>query len=235
MLQACLNGGRRAPGVPSSPSELAKDALAALQHGAACFHIHPRLENGEETLAPEAVGAALSAIRKATPGVAVGIGSGTWIKPGGRARHADVEKWDILPDYVSVNFNEDDAPDLIKLLSKKEIEYEAGIWTVADCERYLAHGLYNNCTRILIEMNDETDAISVADQILGMLQEAKNEKPILLHGMDESTWPCLKHAAQLGLDSRIGFEDTMLLPDGSRGTNETLVLAAMTIFKQAQT
>jgi uncharacterized protein (DUF849 family) len=52
--------------------------------------------------------------------------------------------------------------------------------------------------------------------------------PILLHGEEGSTWPVFDLAVELGLDSRIGLEDTLLLPDGSTAPgNAALVRAAV--------
>ena len=44
----------------------------------------------------------------------------------------------ILPDYVSVNLSEVDAPEVIRLMLKRDIGIEAGLATVADAERYVA-------------------------------------------------------------------------------------------------
>ncbi|MEM9778035.1 MAG: 3-keto-5-aminohexanoate cleavage protein, partial [Chloroflexota bacterium] len=37
----------------------------------------------------------------------------------------------------------------------------------------------------------------------------------LLHGFDSTAWPMLVEAKKRGYDSRVGFEDTLFLPDGS--------------------
>lgn len=234
MIQACLNGGRQEVFVPKTPSELAHDAAPARDAGAACFHIHPRDEHGDETLLPEHVEAALSAIRASVPGMQVGIGSGEWISPGGRARHRHIASWTVLPDYVSVNFCEEDAPDVIDILSGKNVRYEAGIWTTEDCQRYLSLQLYDDCERILIEMNDQNSnmALQEADKILEMLRQANVRLPILLHGTDANTWTCLHRAAELGLDTRIGHEDTLTLPDGTIAPNAKLVREAVSIYEQ---
>jgi uncharacterized protein (DUF849 family) len=173
-------------------------------------------------------------MREATSAMPVGIGSGEWISPGGRNRHAHISAWTVLPDYVSVNFCEEDAPDVIGILSSKGVQYEAGIWNTKDCERFLSLALYENCVRILIEMDEQdTDkALSEADEILEMLKMAKVDLPVLLHGSDANTWQCLKRAADLGLDTRIGHEDTLTLPNGSEATNAELVGEAARIYGQ---
>ncbi|HSS58129.1 MAG TPA: 3-keto-5-aminohexanoate cleavage protein, partial [Solirubrobacteraceae bacterium] len=49
----------------------------------------------------------------------------------------------------------------------------------------------------------------------------------LQHGDREATWTLLGDAVRRGVDTRIGFEDTVDGPDGSRAeANEALVRAA---------
>jgi uncharacterized protein (DUF849 family) len=57
--------------------------------------------------------------------------------------------------------------------------------------------------------------------------------PVLLHGLDESCWPLLEHAGRYGVQTRIGLEDTVRLPDGSlaRG-NAELVTAAVELLSR---
>ena len=235
MLQACLNGGRRpdeAPGIPLTPGALARDAAAAVAAGADCLHIHPRGADGAETLAPGPVAAALAAMRAACPGVPAGVGTGAWIAPGGTARHGDIRGWTVLPDYASVNLNEPDAPEVIALLAAMGVPVEAGLWTRADAERYLAEIDPAHCCRVLIEMPDDAPrpATGEADIILGQLARAGDDRPVLLHGLDRSAWACLAYAANLAIDTRVGFEDMLTLPDATPApSNAALVRAAREI------
>ena len=141
MLQACLNGSRGRdynPAVPVTPEALARDAAACMAAGANEFHIHPRSSDGLESFAANDVGAALKAVRAAVPGVPVGISTREGIlgEPAGRQRA--FQAWEDLPDYVSVNLSEGDAPEVIRLMLKRGIGVEAGLATVADAERYVA-------------------------------------------------------------------------------------------------
>lgn len=236
MLQACLNGGRmpaEAPAVPISPDRLAADAAAARAAGADCLHVHPRDRAGAETLEPDEVAAALSAIRDAVPGMAVGIGTGSWIAPGGVRRHAHMRGWRVRPDYVSVNLNEADAPQVVGLMAGMGVAVEAGIWSRADAERFLAGIDPAACLRVLVEMPDAApeEALAEADGVLSLLRDGGCTLPVLLHGLDRSAWPCLARAAALGLDTRIGFEDVVTLPDGRPAPdNAALVSAARAIL-----
>src|SRR5882672_10441738 len=141
MLQACLNGNRDKefhPALPCTPEELAQDAKAVVDSGAEALHVHPRDGAGRESVHPDDSAAALNAIRASVPGIPVGLSTGWWIPPGGRARQAQIAAWRVLPDYVSVNLIEEDAPEIIALALEKGIGIEAGLWSTDDAERFVA-------------------------------------------------------------------------------------------------
>ena len=48
----------------------------------------------------------------------------------------------------------------------------------------------------------------------------------LLHGMDQSCWPLLEHAGACGVQTRIGMEDTLRLPDGSTAVDNAALVSA---------
>ena len=232
MLQACLNGGRgraAAPAVPITPEELARDALAAREAGARSLHVHPRDGSGAETLAAAPVAAALQAIRKAVPDMPVGIGTGAWIAPGGRARQADMRSWTVLPDFVSVNLNEPDCIEVIEIMHARGIGIEAGVWSSADARKLCREANKSDLLRVLIEMPDipapgaRTEAMRCREILLARGVSV----PVLLHGEGRSAWPCLIDAARLGLDTRIGLEDVLCLPDDTPARcNAELIAAA---------
>src|SRR5436305_6281580 len=130
MLQACLNGNRDIgfhPALPRTAEALARDAKAVVAAGADALHVHPRDAAGCESLEQNDVAAALDAIRARVPGIPVGVSTGWWIPPGGRARQAPIAAWRVLPDYVSVNLVEADAPEIIAPAPGKGIGVEAGL------------------------------------------------------------------------------------------------------------
>ena len=62
---------------------------------------------------------------------------------------------------------------------------------------------------------------------------AGSPAPVLLHGLDESCWPLLEHAGVRGVQTRIGMEDTLRLPDGSTASdNAALVSAAVQLLSR---
>ena len=70
----------------------------------------------------------------------------------------------------------------------------------------------------------------MAEQVNDALDAAGSTCPRLTHGMNTWTWPMVADAFRRGHDTRVGFEDSILLPDGSRAScNADLVRAARTL------
>ncbi|CAM5763641.1 3-keto-5-aminohexanoate cleavage enzyme [Labrys miyagiensis] len=231
MLQACLNGNRVRgfhPAIACTPAELATDARAAIEAGAEELHVHPRGVDGEQSLEPHDVGNALLAIRESVPGTPVGISTLWDIRPGGRARQAPIREWRILPDYVSVNLIEEDAPEIMALMIGRGIGIEAGLWSVADALRFVALPAAERCLRILVEINEQNAAegLEAARDIIAVLAGSRLRLPILLHGADRTMWPLHEEAMRRGLDRRIGLEDGATLPNGRLAADNADLLRA---------
>ncbi len=218
LLKACLNGTRgRAehPMCPLNPEELAEDGHAAVRAGAGALHIHPRREDGAETLEASHVSAALRAMRDRVS-VPIGVTTGEWILPGPSERLRAVHRWTVLPDFASVNFHEPEAGEIAAALLERGVGVEAGTWTPHAAGLLARSGLADRCLRFLFEPMDETlaAATSTVGAIERVLDGVAPEVPRLLHGFETTAWPILDLAESLGYDTRIGLEDTVRLPDG---------------------
>lgn len=233
LIKACLNGSRERdehPGLPLMPEELAREARVAIEVGAGALHIHPRNRQGAQSLAPQVIGEALQAVRKSCPGIPVGVSTGLWIESTVERRLESVRAWRMLPDFASVNFSEPGAAELCALLQTRGVGIEAGISTLEDAESLQASGYASCCLRILLEPEEAEvyAALRTVESIVARLRAASAWRPLLLHGFEQTAWPLLDAALAHGYDTRIGFEDTLNLPDGSRATsNAQLVSAAV--------
>lgn len=219
-LRACLNGPRPPgshPAVPITPSELARDGRRAIDAGAIALHIHPRALHGKETLEPEWIAATLIPVREACPGIPLEVSTAAWIEQDVARRLAFVRSWIELPDSAGVNFGEAGAVELATTLLARGIGVEAGIFSVEDAQRFIAAGLAQQCNHVQIEpilTQNVTEALSIAQAIERVLDEAGVTTPRLLHGKDASAWPLLAYAAAQGYATRIGLEDTLGFPVG---------------------
>jgi uncharacterized protein (DUF849 family) len=245
LIKACLNGNRKPgehPALPLSPEELTRDARDVVEAGAGALHFHPRLPDGLETLEAEAVAAAVGAVRAACPNVPVGVSTGAWIEPNLERRIELIGAWGSLlaegrPDFASVNLSEEGATEVCAALLDAGVGVETGLWGPEDARLLLESGLADRCTRLLIELVRERtaeEARTTAQGIESVLAEADVSTPRLLHGEEEVAWPMLGYALERGYDARIGFEDTLVMPDGNPARdNAQLVSTALELAAQA--
>jgi uncharacterized protein (DUF849 family) len=233
LIQAALNGTRTGddnPGVPISPAELAFSAKDAVAAGARELHFHVRALNGRESVAASDVASAVEAVRTAVPSIRFGVSTGLWILPDAAHRHAAVAQWKVLPDYASVNFKEEGAVELGKLILGRGMGIEAGFTDPRGTEEFLASGLAPRCLRVLLEPlePDFEAAIQTIAAIEAALDRGGVKIPRLLHGFNQTAWAVIDAAAARGYDTRVGFEDILTLPNGAPATsNAALVSEAL--------
>lgn len=232
LLQACINGARPAtehPALSADATLSAADAARAVAAGANEIHVHPKDAAGNDSLAAGDVERWLRALRTACPDVPIGVTTGAWIEPDVERRLAAIEGWTEFPDFASVNWHEAGADDVAELLLSRGVGVEAGIWDATGLEVWSQSPVRSRCKRVLIELPDEAAEV-VRRHAEGLLAHVRLDEPsipILLHGELRSAWPAFTLAVELELDSRIGLEDTLALPDGRTAPdNATLVRMA---------
>jgi uncharacterized protein (DUF849 family) len=231
-LQCALNGAR-APGehdaLPLTPQELARDARAVVDAGAKALHLHPRGEDGRESLAPAAVDTVVAGLREAVPDVELSLTTGLWITGGDvQARVDAVRGWSELPDCVSLNVAEDGFRELGELLAERGVWIEAGLFAPRHPGVLAGSGLVPHCRRALVEPQETSPetAVTTAGAIDGMLEREGITLPQLHHGIDLTTWAVLDAASRREREIRIGFEDTFALPDARRASSNAELVAA---------
>jgi uncharacterized protein (DUF849 family) len=230
-VKACLNGSRMRTehtAVPLTPDELAADAVAVRRAGAFAVHIHPRDRHGEQTLGARECGTAVAAIHAAAPGLPVGLSTAEAIDPDPFARAAAVRAWRQPPDFISVNLSELGWQGIVRAAVHAGIGIEAGLASRADAEEFARSPFVHQVVRALVEVDGGAeDARGIAALIPAGI-------PQLWHGYGERTWEVLAAAAAAGVDTRVGLEDVLVLPDGRAATsNAELVAAAVALTSGA--
>ncbi|MEU7074520.1 3-keto-5-aminohexanoate cleavage protein [Streptomyces narbonensis] len=236
MLQACLNGSRGpgdSAGVPMSPESIAEAAALAVAAGAWEVRVHPRTPCGAESLSPRVLAPVLTAVRAA---VTVSVGVPTWVPaetgPGRRVQRvrswADLLGGPALPDHASVDWHQPGAEEVAAALLELGVGVEAGVRSGTDGPaRFARSPLASRVLRVRAEVADPDPATAGASAraLLGVLH-VPSGVPVLLHGVDGGAWPVLRLARRLGLGTRIGLADTLLLPDGTRARSSAELVAA---------
>ena len=237
MLQACLNGNRTRDfhaAVPLSASDLVRDAQACREAGAQQLHVHPRDDEGQETFDPAIIADTLTVLRRSLPGMPVGLSTREGILGDPVSRAEVFASWTVLPDYVSVNLSESDAPEVMRLFMERGVGIEAGLASAADAERFVALPEAAQCLRVLIEIEEQDIAMAeaVSKDVTAVLDAVGSTLPRQLHGFDATQWPLYALAVKHGLDQRIGLEDGKLLPDGRLArSNAEMIAAAVALLK----
>ncbi|MBM7784366.1 3-keto-5-aminohexanoate cleavage protein [Tenggerimyces flavus] len=238
MLQVTPNGpwGKDVhPNMPLSRDELLTELRACFAAGAEGVHLHVRDAAGVETLLPAVVNETCRDVRAvaAEAGVAIEIGltTGAWIVPDVAERIAMIREWEGV-DCATVNLSEAGFEQVMAAMLEVGVGIDVGLWAPVELDRLLASGVLPSAQRVSIELDPgepyflQGSPLDVASQLNDALDAAGSTCPRLTHGMNDWTWPLVEDAFRRGHDTRVGFEDSVLLPDGSRADNNAQLVEA---------
>jgi uncharacterized protein (DUF849 family) len=230
LIKAALNGRRTRtehPAVPISPEEVALSAKESVASGAGAIHVHVRSADGGQSIEPDDVAKAMTAVRAAVPGTPVGVSTNSSIQPDPGIRHQTVARWTVLPDFASVNIREEGAVALAQLLLSRGVGVEAGLNNAEQVELLVSSGLAPNCLRMLLEPGGQSTEASLrtAKEIESALDRAGVTVRRLLHGSNRTAWDLIDAAAARGYDTRVGFEDILTLPDGTMAAGNGVLVS----------
>ncbi|MBU2669024.1 3-keto-5-aminohexanoate cleavage protein [Actinoplanes bogorensis] len=242
MVQVTPNGpwGRDVhPRMPVSTDEVVAELTECFAAGATGVHLHVRDGSGGETLDPAVVNETCRRVREIGPGVEIGLTTGAWIVPDLADRIAMIREWEGV-DVATVNLSEDGFEQVMAAMLDVGIGIDVGLWAPQEMPALLASGLLPQAARISIELDPgepyflDGPPETVARTLNDRLDEAGSTCPRLTHGMNDWTWPLVRDAFRRGHDTRVGFEDSVLLPDGTTATsNADLVRAAVRLAAAA--
>lgn len=235
-LQACLNGPRDHPVAPRTPQALEREARAAVAAGATSLHVHAYDSTGRESLDPVAVADTVSAVRAGCGAdIPISVSSGAYIENSAERRAELIASWTVLPDVVSANFFEANVLDLCELLLSRGLAVEAAMMSVADARAFVASGMADHCSSMLVEAFEEDvdAAIRTASGIEAVLSGAGIRLEGVYHGYGSTSWAVQRYAAGRGHGIRAGLEDVTVLPDGrpALGNGEIVAAAAMLLAR----
>ncbi len=242
MLQVTPNGpwGKDVhPEMPVSLSELSADLRACFQAGATGVHLHVRDPDGAETLEPAVVNGTCRTVRDLAAEVGarveIGLTTGEWIVADLADRIAMIREWEGV-DCATVNLSERGFEAVMEALLDAGVGIDVGLWAPVEMDQLLRSGLLPRAQRVSIELDPgepyflQGEPADLAQQVNEALDLAGSTCPRLTHGMHDWTWPLVEDAFRRGHDTRVGFEDSVLLPDGTRAeSNAQLVEAAVAL------
>jgi uncharacterized protein (DUF849 family) len=230
------------PAIPVTLAEVLVDLRECFQAGAGGVHLHVRDGAGAETLDPALVNETCGRVRDAAHelGVSVEIGltTGEWIESDLAERIAMIREWQGV-DCATVNLSEAGFEQVMAAMLHVGIGIDVGLWAPQEVDRLVRSGLLPLAQRVSIELDPgepyflQGEPAQLAHHVNDLLDEAGSTCPRLTHGMNEWAWPLVRDAFGRGHDTRVGFEDSVLLPDGTTaGSNAELVKAAIALQQQ---
>jgi uncharacterized protein (DUF849 family) len=163
--------------------------------------------------------------------VELGLTTGAWIVPGRTARIAMIREWEGV-DCATVNLSEAGFEQLMSAMLEVGIGIDVGLWAPVEMDSLLRSGLLPRVQRVSIELDPgepyflEGDPSDLAQQVNDLLDDAGSTCPRLMHGMNDWTWPLVEDAFRRGHDTRVGFEDSVLLPNGTKADNNAQLVEA---------
>jgi uncharacterized protein (DUF849 family) len=223
------------PNMPVSQDELVTELQDCFRAGATGVHLHVRDQSGVETLDPSLVNETCLQVRRAAQEmdrpVEIGLTTGAWIVPDLVARLAMIREWEGV-DCATVNLSEEGFEEVMAAMLDVGIGVDVGLWAPVEMDPLLRSGLLPRAQRVSIELDPGEpyflpgEPTYVAQQVNDLLDEAGSTCPRLTHGMNDWTWALVEDAFRRGHDSRVGFEDSLLLPDGTEADNNAQLVEA---------
>jgi uncharacterized protein (DUF849 family) len=203
--------------MPRSAAEVGWDARDCAAAGATSVHVHPR-EPRRESIAPSAVARTVNAIRAAAPGLPIGVPTSAALA---LDRPQTIKAWDVLPDFAAVDWRDNEAAAIARALVERGVGLEAKLASPGAAMLWAASGLRGHTLRVVVPEAE------LARPILALVGDGV---PAIVYGTGVHCWAGVRYALANGHGIRIGFEDTLELPDGSSpASNEELVRAALAL------
>ncbi|MCY1346265.1 3-keto-5-aminohexanoate cleavage enzyme [compost metagenome] len=228
------------PAVPLTAAALAQEARACRDAGAAMMHMHVRDAQGRHSLDAQAYRDALDAVKQAVgDSLLVQVTSeaaGVYKAP---AQMAMVRE--LRPEAVSVGLREVAVPEIpegelaafFAWLARERVMTQVILYDVADVRRWhalRARGLVPAGAWSLLYVLGRYSAgqVSSPHDLLPFLQVAAESDDALpwaicAFGREENA--CVTAAAAFGGHVRVGFENNLLLRDGSRAPGNAALVA----------
>ena len=226
LVMAAPNGMRRSkaehPAIPITISETVATAMACRAAGANALHLHVRDARGHHTLDTGLYREALAELDRNVPGMPVQVTT----EAGGVYDVADqltlVE--DLKPRWISLSLREafrdkDLARRLYAVASEQGTVLQHIVYDTGDAG-LLAHwqeqGAVSESTSVILVLGRYTaDQASVPEDLRPLLDCLPPVGRWMTCAFGPNEHACLLHAAMLGGDLRVGFENSCVRADGT--------------------
>lgn len=222
--------------LPLTANELAREAKACLDEGAAMMHLHVREEDGRHSLAPEHYREALRAIK-----AAVGDELVLQVTSEAAGVYGPVEQVRLMkelhPEALSFALRELERPgltpdglsDFLHWLAAEGVMSQVILYDVDDLRRWQALRASGTAPQapwflLFVLGRYREGQVATPRDLLPFLNAHSGPEPWAVCAFGRGELACVGAAAAFGGHARVGFENNLSLADGSRApTNAALV------------
>ena len=248
-LTGALTTRDQCPAIPYTPEEIAEEAAAAREAGAAVAHIHARTPEGAPTFDTETYQAIYDEVRDRTDVIinfstgaigtpvedrleyVTGVGPDVAALNMGSMNYAKYseEREDFVFDMVFENpFSE--ITQLLAGMRKEDVVPELECFDTGHLGNMapLAHeGVLDGPYTVSLIMGVLGGIPATVENLAHQVRQVPDDAPWQVIGISRDQWPLVAGALAMGGNVRVGLEDNFYLPDGEMADgNAELVEAA---------
>ncbi|MFA6506132.1 MAG: 3-keto-5-aminohexanoate cleavage protein [Treponemataceae bacterium] len=252
IITAALNGALSPkslnPNVPQTPQEIAADAIACWNAGAAIVHLHMRDEQGNGSLSKERFAETVKIIKAKAPNVVINLTTSGDLKASDEVRMAHIIE--LQPEIASFNagtFNWLPAavftnrPEFMEKLGKTMQQY--GVKPEMECfdlghigamKYFMEKGfLPTKIPQYQFVLGAQGAAEATVDNLLYFRRQIPADAAWTAFGIGRAHIPIMYAVIALGGNVRVGLEDNLYYAKGDLATNARLVERAVRVVKEA--
>lgn len=233
------------PFLPLTPDEIAREACAAHEAGAAMVHLHARARDGSPTQDADAYRDIIEAVRALVPEIIIQVSTGGAV---GMTAEERLQPLALQPEMASlttgtVNFGEEvfynDMPmvrEFAKAMQARGIRPELEIFDsgmIASAMRLLKEGLISEPLHFNLVLGVPGGAAGTLKNLMYMVECLPADSTWTASGIGAAQLPLTTTAILLGGNVRVGLEDNIYYSRGvlSEG-NAPLVARAARLAKE---
>jgi len=247
-LTGALTTRDQCEAIPYTPEEIAEDAAAARDNGAAIAHIHARTDNGSPTFDEEVYQAIYDEVRDRTD-ILINFSTGALHEPvDTRTKYIE----GVAPDIAALNMGsmnyakysesrEDFVFDMVFQNPFNEIREflqtmnEAGVKPELECfdtghigniEPFVKSGDLEHPINFSLIMGVLGGIPPSIENLAHQVRQLPDDANWQVIGISRDQWPLVAGALAMGGNVRVGLEDNFYLPNGEMSTNPELVAKA---------
>ena len=247
-LTGALTTRDQCEAIPYTPEEIAEDAAAARENGAAVAHIHARTENGSPTFDTDIYQRIYEEVRERTD-VLINFSTGAMHEPvESRLEYIEAVGPDIAAlnmgsmNYAKYSENRDDfvfdmvfenpfneIRDFLTTMRENGVKPELECFDtghIGNIRPFVQNGELEAPINVSLVMGVLGGIPPTVENLAHQVRQLPDDATWQVIGISREQWQLVSAALAMGGNIRVGLEDNFYLPSGEMSTNPELVAKA---------